>query len=136
MAAVVALMAAHLLAALPAIAANRPVETLMPAAIVAPRGNPPSGPGLNFTSAPALTGITMVQNRDSVIVHFPAVANARDFRVLVQPTAVTANKDGTETVTGGKQFCAGVLQHQARQRYVADPHDALSIFVLSEHRRG
>jgi len=62
----------------------------------------------------------MVQNRDSVIVQFPAVANARDFRVLVQPTAVAANTNGTETVTGGTQFCAGVRQHQARTRFVAD----------------
>jgi hypothetical protein len=62
----------------------------------------------------------MVQNRDSVIVQFPAVANARDFRVLVQPTAVAANTDGSETVTGGTQFCAGVRQHQARTRFVAD----------------
>jgi hypothetical protein len=62
----------------------------------------------------------MIQNRDSVIVQFPAVANARDFRVLVQPTAVAANTNGSETVTGGTQFCAGVRQHQARTRFVAD----------------
>ena len=80
----------------------------------------PTGSGFNFTSAPALSGVTMVQNRDSVIIHFPAVANARDFRVLVQPTGVTANSNGTESVTGGTQFCAGLRQHQARTHYVAD----------------
>src|SRR6201996_6010814 len=112
-----ALIAATLFPALPAIAANG----LMSPAAPAPPGTLPSGPGIKFTTAPALTGITMVKNRDSVIVKFPAVANARDFRVLVQPTAITANTDGTETVTGGTQFCAGMLQHQARERYVADP---------------
>jgi len=40
--------------------------------------------------------------------------------VLVQPTSVTANSDGTESVGGGTQFCAGLRQHQARGRYVAD----------------
>jgi len=116
-AAVSLVMTGLLFPALPAAAGNG----LMPAAIPAPPGTLPSGPGINFTSAPALRGITMVQNRDSVIVQFPAVANARDFRVLVQPTGVAANGDGTETVTGGTQFCAGLLQHQARERYVADP---------------
>jgi hypothetical protein len=62
----------------------------------------------------------MVQNRDSVIIQVPAVANARDFRVLVQPTSVTANANGTESVTGGTQFCAGLRQHQARTHFVAD----------------
>jgi hypothetical protein len=112
-----ALIAATLIPALPAVAASGLLEATIPA----PPGNLPSGPGINFTSAPALTGITMVQNRDSVIVRFPAVANARDFRILVQPIGVAANTDGTETVTGGTQFCAGLLQHQARERYVADP---------------
>jgi hypothetical protein len=78
------------------------------------------GTGLNFTSAPALSGVTVVPNRRSVIIKVPAVANARDFRVLVQPSGVKANGDGTETVTGGTQFCAGVQQHQARTRFVAD----------------
>jgi hypothetical protein len=78
-------------------------------------------PGLNFTSAPGLTGVTMLQNRDSVIIQVPAVANARDFRVLVQPTAVAGNADGTESVSGGTQFCAGLRQHQARTRFIADP---------------
>jgi fibronectin type 3 domain-containing protein len=77
-------------------------------------------PGLNFTPAPTLSGVTMVQNRDSVIVQVPAVANARDFRVLVQPTPVAGNSDGTESVNGGTQFCAGVRQHQTRGHYVAD----------------
>lgn len=121
MAAVTALIAASLFSAPPAVAANGPLETIMPAAIPAAPGTLPSGTGINFTPAPALTGITMIQNRDSVVVRFPAVANARDFRVLVQPTGVAANNDGTETVTGGTQFCAGLLQHQARERYVADP---------------
>src|ERR1700733_12551273 len=106
-----ALIAAAPLAPLPAIAANGLISPAKPA----PPGTLPSGPGISFTSAPALAGITMVQNRDSVIVKFPAVANARDFRVLVQPTGVVANGDGTETVTGGTQFCAGLLQHQARE---------------------
>ena len=48
------------------------------------------------------------------------MANARDFRVLVQPTAVAANSNGTESVSGGTQFCAGVRQHQARTHFVAD----------------
>jgi hypothetical protein len=55
-----------------------------------------------------------------VIIQVPAVANARDFRVLVQPTSVTANANGTESVGGGTQFCAGLRQHQARSRYVSD----------------
>jgi len=55
-----------------------------------------------------------------VIIQVPAVANARDFRVLVQPTSVKANTDGTESVSGGTQFCAGVRQHLARSRYVSD----------------
>lgn len=62
----------------------------------------------------------MIQNRDSVIVQVPAVANARDFRVLVQPTAVAGNSNGTESVSGGTQFCAGVRQHQSRAHYIAD----------------
>jgi len=62
----------------------------------------------------------VIQNRDSVIVQLPGVANARDFRVLVQPTSVAAGSNGTEIVTGGTQFCAGVQQHQARTRYAAD----------------
>jgi hypothetical protein len=81
----------------------------------------PSGPTFNFTSAPALNGVTVVQNRDSVIIKVPAVANARDFRVLVQPASVAANSNGTESVTGGTQFCGGVLQHASRTRFVADP---------------
>jgi hypothetical protein len=40
--------------------------------------------------------------------------------VLVQPTSVTANTDGTESVGGGTQFCAGIPQHQARTHFVAD----------------
>jgi len=71
-----ALIAATLVPALPAVAANG----LISPAIPAPPGSLPSGPGINFTSAPALRGITMVQSRDSVIVKFPTVANARDFR--------------------------------------------------------
>jgi hypothetical protein len=62
----------------------------------------------------------MVQNRDSVVVQVPAVPNARDFRVLVGPTAVIANTDGTESVAGGTQFCAGIRQHQSRTHFVAD----------------
>jgi hypothetical protein len=89
--------------------------------VTPPPSNPPSGSGFNFTTAPAMSGVTMVQNRDSVIIKVPAVPNARDFRVLVQPTAVAGNSDGTESVTGGKQFCAGVRQHQTRTRFVADP---------------
>jgi hypothetical protein len=85
-----------------------------------PSGGLPSGPGFNFTPAPAMSGITTVQNRDSVIVQVPAVANARDFRILVQPTGVSANSDGTESVSGGTQFCAGIRQHQARTHLVAD----------------
>ena len=80
----------------------------------------PSGSGFNFTQAPTLANVTMIQNRDSVIIQVPAVANARDFRVLVQPTSVTANANGTETVTGGTQFCAGLPQHQARTHFIAD----------------
>jgi hypothetical protein len=80
----------------------------------------PSGTGINFTSAATLNGVTIVQNRDSVIIQVPAVANARDFRVLVQPTSVSANSDGTESVTGGTVFCAGLRQHQARTHFVAD----------------
>jgi hypothetical protein len=62
----------------------------------------------------------MIQNRDSVIIQVPAVANARDFRVLVQPTGVSGSSGGTESVTGGTQFCAGIRQHQARTRFVAN----------------
>jgi hypothetical protein len=64
--------------------------------------------------------LTVIPNRHSVIVQVPAVANARDFRVIVQPTGVTANSDGTESIAGGTVFCAGLLQHQSRTRYVAD----------------
>jgi hypothetical protein len=92
-----------------------------PPPVTPPSTNLPSGPTFQFTSAPALNGVTVVQNRDSVIVRVPAVPNARDFRVLVEPTAVTANSNGTESVAGGKQFCAGLRQHQARTRFVADP---------------
>jgi hypothetical protein len=94
--------------------------TSPPSPVTPPSIGVPSGPGVDFTSAPALTGVTMLQNRDSVIIQVPAVANARDFRVLVQPTAVAANSDGTESVSGGTQFCAGLRQHQARTRFVAD----------------
>jgi len=95
-----------------------PVTT--PPVTTPPVTTPPSGSGINWTSAPTLSGITTTPNRDSVIVRFPAVANARDFRVIVSPTGVTPNSDGTETVTGGTTFCAGVQQHQARGRYIAD----------------
>jgi hypothetical protein len=91
-----------------------------PPPVTPPPTGLPSGPGFNFPSAPALSGVTMVQNRDSVIIQVPAVANARDFRVLVQPTSVAANANGTESVGGGTQFCAGVRQHQARTHFVAD----------------
>jgi hypothetical protein len=87
---------------------------------VTPPVTPPSGGSIKYPAAPTLSGITMIPNRDSVIVKFPAVANARDFRVLVQPTSVAANSNGTEQVTGGTQFCAGIPQHQSRTRYVAD----------------
>jgi hypothetical protein len=96
------------------------VVTPPPAPVTPPGTGLPSGAGFNFTSAPALSGVKMVQNRDSVIIQVPAVANARDFRVLVQPTAVAANSNGTESVSGGTQFCAGVRQHQARTHFVAD----------------
>ncbi len=82
-------------------------------------GGSPSG-GLNFTSAPTLSGVKVLPNRSSVIIQVPAVANARDFRVLVAPTTVKGNSNGTESVTGGTQFCAGLRQHQARTRFVAD----------------
>jgi hypothetical protein len=62
----------------------------------------------------------MLPNLHSVIIQVPAVANARDFRVLVQPTGVSANANGTESISGGTQFCAGLRQHQARTRYVSD----------------
>jgi hypothetical protein len=88
--------------------------------VSSPPGTLPAGPGLNFTAAPALSGITTIPNRDSVIVQVPAVANARDFRVLVQPTSVAAGSNGTESVTGGTQFCAGIRQHQSRTRFLAD----------------
>jgi hypothetical protein len=88
--------------------------------VTPPTTPPPTGGTFNFTPAATLTGVTMIQNRDSVIIKVPAVANARDFRVLVQPTGVTANSNGTETVTGGTMFCAGVRQHQSRSRFVAD----------------
>jgi hypothetical protein len=97
------------------------VVTPPPPPVTAPPGGLPTGPGFNFTSAPTLSGVTMVQNRDSVIIQVPAVANARDFRVLVQPTSVAANANGTESVSGGTQFCAGLRQHQSRTRFVADP---------------
>lgn len=86
----------------------------------APPGSLPSGSNFNFTSASTLPGVKVIPNRDSVIIQVPAVANARDFRVLVQPTSVTANSNGTESVGGGTQFCAGARQHQARTRFVAD----------------
>ena len=100
-------------------AASPPVVVTPPPVTPPPVSSSP--PGLNFTAAPALSGVTMIQNRDSVIIQVPAVANARDFRVLVQPTAVAANSDGTESVQGGTQYCAGLRQHQARTRFVADP---------------
>jgi fibronectin type 3 domain-containing protein len=102
--------------------ANSAQLTATPSAPTSPTSPPTTGlpPGLNFTSAPTLSGVTMIQNRDSVIVQVPAVANARDFRVLVQPTAVAGNSDGTESVAGGTQFCAGVRQHQTRAHYIAD----------------
>ncbi|HEY4215064.1 MAG TPA: hypothetical protein VGM84_26555 [Steroidobacteraceae bacterium] len=86
----------------------------------APAGALPTGANFKFTTASALSGVMMVQNRDSVVIQVPAVPNARDFRVLVQPTSVTANSNGTESVAGGTQFCAGIPQHQARTRFVAD----------------
>jgi fibronectin type 3 domain-containing protein len=101
--------------------ANSAQVSALPAALpAAPPTGLPSGPGFNFTSAPTLSGVTMVQNRDSVIIQVPAVAHARDFRVLVQPTGVAANGNGTESVSGGTQFCAGVRQHQSRTHFVAD----------------
>jgi len=77
----------------------------------------------------------MVQNRDSVIIQVPAVANARDFRVLVQPTAVAGNANGTESVSGGTQFCAGLRQHQARTRFVADPVSLYPYFFWTNSSR-
>ncbi len=106
-------------------AGTAPVASTPPPPTPSPPVSPPStglpsGNGINFTSAAALSGVTMVQNRDSVVIQVPAVANARDFRVLVQPTSVSANADGTESVTGGTQFCAGVRQYQSRTHFVAD----------------
>ena len=97
-----------------------PPVTTPPVTTPPPTGGLPSGPNFKFTSAPTLSGVTTVPNRDSVLIQVPAVANARDFRVLVQPTSVTANTDGTESVGGGTQFCAGIPQHQARTHFVAD----------------
>jgi hypothetical protein len=94
-------------------------------------GSLPTGAAFKFTAAPAMTGITMIQNRDSVIIRVPAVANARDFRVLVQPASVTANPNGTEVVGGGTQFCAGVRQHQTRTRFVADPTSLFPYFFYT-----
>ncbi len=48
-----------------------------PPPVTPPPTGLPSGPGVNFTSAPAWSNVTMVQNRDSVIIQVPAVANAR-----------------------------------------------------------
>ncbi len=101
-------------------ATTPPVVGAPPPPVTPPPTGLPTGAGFNFTSAPALNGVTMVQNRDSVIIKVPAVANARDFRVLVQPTSVAANSNGTESVSGGTQFCAGIRQHQARTHFVAD----------------
>lgn len=104
----------------PVVVATAPAPAAPPTPVVPTSSALPSGSGFSFTAAPAMSGVTMVQNRDSVIIQVPAVPNARDFRVLVQPTSVSANSNGTESVSGGTQFCAGIRQHQARTRFVAD----------------
>lgn len=65
---------------------------------------------------PALTGVTLAPNLDSVVVALPAVPGARDFRVFLTPigTKVTTDLDnGTEQVDGTIVFCAGLRQHNA-----------------------
>jgi hypothetical protein len=67
-------------------------------------------------AAPALTGVTLAPNLDSVVVTVPTVANAQDFRVFLTPVGTKVIYDldsGAEEVNGTVIVCAGIRQHNA-----------------------
>lgn len=68
-----------------------------------------------WADAPELSPIELSPNRDSVVVHVPAVAGAQDYRVIVvqDDTMVHSSADGLEQVQNAVIFCAGRAQHAA-----------------------
>jgi len=89
-------------------ATDPPAPTATPP--VADPSPPPAG--VNFTTAPALTGVTVAANRDSAKVFLPFVKGARDYRVMILPSGASVNglADGTEQVQGATMWCAGETQ--------------------------
>jgi hypothetical protein len=70
---------------------------------------------IGWATAPELTPVTVIPNRDSVVVSVPAVSGVQDYRVVVthSDTTVTSSADGHEEVKNALIFCAGRSQHAA-----------------------
>jgi hypothetical protein len=88
-------------------------------AVVAPNPNAPAGAAgqmLSWTSAPVMSGVQVVAERDSVRVVLPSVPGAVDFRVFAVDAnlAVSAGSDasagGSEHIKTGTMSCAGYRQ--------------------------
>ena len=73
------------------------------------------GKDLAWSPSPLMDGVQVIANRDSAIVVVPAVAGAKDYRVMLVPAGVDVKVDGDkETVKGTTIFCAGYRQHNAK----------------------
>lgn len=78
----------------------------------APRGA--SDEALAFTSAPLMSGVRVSADRDSIIIHVPAVPGASDYRVFaLSPGLTLAAQQSGETVQNTDIFCAGPQQFNA-----------------------
>jgi hypothetical protein len=74
-----------------------------------------TGKPLAWSTAPLMSGVQVVSNRDSAILVVPAVAGARDYRVMLVRAGVDVKVDAEkETVDGTTIFCAGYRQHSAK----------------------
>jgi hypothetical protein len=86
----------------------------LPAVVVENPTSPPlpAGGSLPWTTAPEMTGVQVVRNRDSATVLLPVIDGARDYRAFLLTDAVTLDVLGeTERVLGATVYCAGYFQH-------------------------
>lgn len=67
---------------------------------------------LELTPAKDLGSVTVIPNRDSVILRVPHVAGAKDYRVIVtnSNSAIAPAAGGTEAVSNANLYCAGYRQ--------------------------
>lgn len=90
----------------------------LPGAVLAPVKSNPTAPvsedgtAWGGPSAPELSGVQFVPNRDSAVLVLPVVQGAVDYRVFRLPAGATASSvAGGERIDGTVMHCAGYRQH-------------------------